>query len=75
MEHVNVDGAFCEWMRSTCRSSSAMWGCHEEGTGHGTTSQGFPMLTGRTKLLSWPGIRAAALEHALDTQTLQKGIK
>eukprot|EP00955_Chlamydomonas_euryale_P112707 366154-Chlamydomonas_euryale.AAC.2 len=31
----------------------------------------FLKLTGRTKLIPWPEIRAAAVEHALDRQALR----
>eukprot|EP00955_Chlamydomonas_euryale_P038385 351086-Chlamydomonas_euryale.AAC.7 len=44
-------------------SSSAIWGCHEEGAGGGTTFQDFLKLPGHTKLIPWPEIRPAATER------------
>eukprot|EP00955_Chlamydomonas_euryale_P022061 233009-Chlamydomonas_euryale.AAC.1 len=42
--------------------SSAIQGCHKEGSGGGTTFRDFLKLRGHTKLIPWPEIRAAAAE-------------
>eukprot|EP00955_Chlamydomonas_euryale_P099098 365195-Chlamydomonas_euryale.AAC.5 len=75
-------GMYCEWMSIACRGrvteimkpfpgmySSAFRGCHEEGSGGGTTFLDFLKLACRTKLIPWPEVRAAAEKHALDRQT------
>eukprot|EP00955_Chlamydomonas_euryale_P099675 365234-Chlamydomonas_euryale.AAC.1 len=49
-------------------NSSATWGCHEEGSGCGTALWDFHKLSGRTKLIPWPEIQAAAAERALHRQ-------
>eukprot|EP00955_Chlamydomonas_euryale_P118423 366540-Chlamydomonas_euryale.AAC.7 len=54
--------------------SSAIWGCHEDGSGGGTTLRDFLKLPGHTKLIPWPEIRAAAAERALDRQALRDAI-
>eukprot|EP00955_Chlamydomonas_euryale_P034172 349707-Chlamydomonas_euryale.AAC.1 len=43
-------------------------GCHEEGSGGGTTFRDFLELPGHTKLIFWPKIRAAMAERALSRQ-------
>eukprot|EP00955_Chlamydomonas_euryale_P035808 350242-Chlamydomonas_euryale.AAC.1 len=43
-------------------------GVHKEGSGGGTTFRDFLKLSGHTKLIPWPEIRAAAAERALDRQ-------
>eukprot|EP00955_Chlamydomonas_euryale_P068536 360147-Chlamydomonas_euryale.AAC.6 len=48
--------------------SSAIRGCHEEGSGGGTNFRDFLKLPGHSKLIPWPEIRAAAAERALDRQ-------
>eukprot|EP00955_Chlamydomonas_euryale_P029542 311521-Chlamydomonas_euryale.AAC.1 len=55
--------------------SSAIGGCHEEGSGGGTTFQDFLDLPGHTKLIPWPAIRAAAAERALDRQAWRDAIE
>ena len=55
--------------------SSAIRGCHEEGPGGGTTFRDFLKLSGRTKLIPWPEIRAAAAERALDRQAWRGAVK
>eukprot|EP00955_Chlamydomonas_euryale_P087908 364334-Chlamydomonas_euryale.AAC.8 len=55
--------------------SSAIRGCHKEGSGGGTTFRGFPKLPGHNKLIPWPEIRAAAAERALDRQAWRDAIK
>eukprot|EP00955_Chlamydomonas_euryale_P048103 353872-Chlamydomonas_euryale.AAC.16 len=44
-------------------NSSAIQGCHEEGYGDCTTFRDFLKLPGRTKLIPWPEIQAAAAER------------
>eukprot|EP00955_Chlamydomonas_euryale_P067885 359959-Chlamydomonas_euryale.AAC.2 len=48
--------------------SSAIWGCHEEGSHGGTTFRNFLRLPGHTKFIPWQDIRAAAAVRALDRQ-------
>eukprot|EP00955_Chlamydomonas_euryale_P006396 67772-Chlamydomonas_euryale.AAC.2 len=55
--------------------SSAIRGCHEEGSGGGTTFRDFLELSGHTKLIPWPEIQAAAAERALDRQAWRDAIK
>eukprot|EP00955_Chlamydomonas_euryale_P086767 364244-Chlamydomonas_euryale.AAC.2 len=55
--------------------SSAIEGCHEEGSGGGTTSQDLLKIPGHTKLIPWPEIRAAAAERALHRQAWWDNIK
>eukprot|EP00955_Chlamydomonas_euryale_P118063 366517-Chlamydomonas_euryale.AAC.3 len=55
--------------------SFAIRGCHEEGSGGGTTFRDFLKLLGHTKLIPWPEIRAAAAERALDRQAWRDSIK
>eukprot|EP00955_Chlamydomonas_euryale_P086489 364218-Chlamydomonas_euryale.AAC.9 len=52
----------------TWMESSANRGCHEEGSGGGTTFWDVLKLPGHTKLILWPEIRSAAAERALDGQ-------
>eukprot|EP00955_Chlamydomonas_euryale_P098875 365178-Chlamydomonas_euryale.AAC.4 len=55
--------------------SSAIRGCHEEGSGGGTPFRDFLKLPGHTKSIPWPEIRAAAAERALDMQAWRDAIK
>eukprot|EP00955_Chlamydomonas_euryale_P015396 164950-Chlamydomonas_euryale.AAC.1 len=55
--------------------SSAIRGCHEEGSGVGTTFRDFLKLPGHTKLIPWPEIRAAAAERALDRHAWRDAIQ
>eukprot|EP00955_Chlamydomonas_euryale_P082878 363776-Chlamydomonas_euryale.AAC.3 len=55
--------------------SSAIRGCHEEGSGGGTTFRDILKLPGHTKLIPWPEIRAAAAERALDKQAWQDAFR
>eukprot|EP00955_Chlamydomonas_euryale_P082633 363751-Chlamydomonas_euryale.AAC.1 len=55
--------------------SSAIRGCHEEGSGGGTFFLEFLKLPGHTKLIPWPEIQAAEVEHALDRQAWRDAIK
>eukprot|EP00955_Chlamydomonas_euryale_P093477 364787-Chlamydomonas_euryale.AAC.15 len=65
------------WPRGTteAETSSAIRGCHEEGSGGGTTFRDLLKLPGHTKLIPWPDIRAAAAECALDRQAWRDAIK
>eukprot|EP00955_Chlamydomonas_euryale_P112285 366122-Chlamydomonas_euryale.AAC.17 len=55
--------------------SSAIRGCHEEGSGGGTTSRDFLKLPGHTKLIPWPEIQATVAKHALDRLAWRDAIK
>eukprot|EP00955_Chlamydomonas_euryale_P000634 7176-Chlamydomonas_euryale.AAC.2 len=73
---------YCVWMRITDRqlfdcslASSAIWGCHEEGSGGGTVFGDFLKMPGHTELIPWPEVRAAAAERALDRQAWQDALK
>eukprot|EP00955_Chlamydomonas_euryale_P004982 53023-Chlamydomonas_euryale.AAC.1 len=55
--------------------SSAIRGCHEEGSGVGTNFRDFVKLPGHTKLITWPEIRAAAAGRALDRQAWRDAIR
>eukprot|EP00955_Chlamydomonas_euryale_P090184 364518-Chlamydomonas_euryale.AAC.3 len=55
--------------------SSSIGGCHEAGSGSGTTFRDFLELPSHTKFISWPEIQAAAAEHALDRQSRRDAIK
>eukprot|EP00955_Chlamydomonas_euryale_P083282 363828-Chlamydomonas_euryale.AAC.16 len=48
--------------------SSAIRGCHEEGSADGTAFRDFLNMPGHTKLIPWPGIRAVVAKLALDRQ-------
>eukprot|EP00955_Chlamydomonas_euryale_P001904 21274-Chlamydomonas_euryale.AAC.2 len=54
--------------------SSAIWGCHEAGSGGDSAFRNVPKLNGRTTLIPWPEIRAAAAERALDRQAWQENL-
>eukprot|EP00955_Chlamydomonas_euryale_P065719 359325-Chlamydomonas_euryale.AAC.2 len=54
--------------------SSEIRGCHEEGSGGGTTFWDCLKLPGHTKLIPWPEIRAVAAERALDRQAWRDAI-
>eukprot|EP00955_Chlamydomonas_euryale_P115930 366388-Chlamydomonas_euryale.AAC.2 len=54
--------------------SSAIRGCHEEGSGGGTTFRDFK-FPGHTILIPWPEIQAAAAERVLDRQAWRGAIK
>eukprot|EP00955_Chlamydomonas_euryale_P028998 305814-Chlamydomonas_euryale.AAC.2 len=68
-------GTCCEWMRITCRGSSAIRGCHEEGSWGGTIFWDFLKLPGHTKSIPWPGIRAAAAQRASGTRAWRGAIQ
>eukprot|EP00955_Chlamydomonas_euryale_P050410 354548-Chlamydomonas_euryale.AAC.12 len=55
--------------------SFAIPGCHEEGSGGGTTFRDFLKLPGHTTLAPWPEIRAVAAKRALDRQAWRDPIK
>eukprot|EP00955_Chlamydomonas_euryale_P021035 222850-Chlamydomonas_euryale.AAC.2 len=55
--------------------SSAIWGCHAEGSSGGTTGRDFLKLPGPTLLIPWPEIRAAAAERALDRHAWRDAIQ
>eukprot|EP00955_Chlamydomonas_euryale_P083229 363815-Chlamydomonas_euryale.AAC.7 len=61
----------CSLARSVAEAVQS-GGCHEEGSGGGTT---FGKLPGHTNLIPWPNIRAAMAEHALDRQAWRGAIK
>eukprot|EP00955_Chlamydomonas_euryale_P071337 361040-Chlamydomonas_euryale.AAC.7 len=48
---------------------------HEEGSGGGATFRDFLKLPSHTKLISWPGIRAAVAVRALDRQARRGTVK
>eukprot|EP00955_Chlamydomonas_euryale_P001534 17546-Chlamydomonas_euryale.AAC.1 len=54
--------------------SSAIQGCHEEGSGGGTTFGDFLKFPGHVLIL-WPEIRTAAADRAMDRQAWQDAIK
>jgi len=54
--------------------SSAIRGCHEGGSGGGTTFRDVLKLPSHTKLIPWLEIRAAAAERALDRQAQRDAI-
>eukprot|EP00955_Chlamydomonas_euryale_P038713 351166-Chlamydomonas_euryale.AAC.5 len=55
--------------------SSAIRGCHDEGSGGGTAFRDFLELPCHTKLILWSEIRAAVAERALDRQAWRDAIK
>eukprot|EP00955_Chlamydomonas_euryale_P101052 365321-Chlamydomonas_euryale.AAC.19 len=76
MSDVHVRG--CGWILQSRQGhrniqnsgmySSAIWGCHEEGSGGGITFWDFVKLSGHTKLIPWPNIQPAAVERAKPQQ-------
>eukprot|EP00955_Chlamydomonas_euryale_P082639 363754-Chlamydomonas_euryale.AAC.1 len=63
-------------MKDVCGMySSAIRRCHEEGSCGGTTFPDFLKLTGRTKLIPWAEVRAAAAVRALDRQAWRDAVK
>eukprot|EP00955_Chlamydomonas_euryale_P103590 365507-Chlamydomonas_euryale.AAC.7 len=55
--------------------SSAIRGCHEDGSSVDTTFWDFIKLPGHTKFIPWLEIRAAVAERVLDRQAWRDAIK
>eukprot|EP00955_Chlamydomonas_euryale_P082035 363664-Chlamydomonas_euryale.AAC.2 len=55
--------------------SSAIRGCHQEGSGWGNTCRDFLNFTGRADFIPPPEIRAEAGERALDRQAWRDALK